>query len=117
MRHRRRRRDGGASARRGRGGEKERHEDRGRLRRGPEHPIEGGNFKAHIEWRAQLRFSNLDLGNEDIETILSSRLDNITVGVNWHWNPMTHLMWNVIRSDLDEVGDIWAFTWRGQIEF
>lgn len=68
-----------------------------------------------------VRYSTLDLTVDGVERpeplIRGSRLDNITFGLNWYWNPMTLMRFNLVRADIDEIGDIWAFLWRGQIEF
>jgi len=67
------------------------------------------------------RYSMLDLGADGIDKsddlIKGTRLDNITFGLNWYWNPMTLMRFNLIRADIDQIGDIWAFLWRGQIDF
>ena len=41
----------------------------------------------------------------------------LTIGVNWHWNKMTRMMFNVIHAKLDQEATIWTFSWRGQVEF
>ncbi|HEX9700914.1 MAG TPA: porin [Acidobacteriota bacterium] len=72
-------------------------------------------------WEVALRYSVLDLTAEQADRsatpIVGSRLDNLTVGLNWYWNPMTLTRLNLVRSEIDEVGGIWAVLWRGQLEF
>lgn len=67
------------------------------------------------------RYSTLDLTAAGIDTsealIQGTRLDNVTFALNWYWNPMTVMKFNVIRADIDQIGNIWAFLWRGQLEF
>ena len=72
-------------------------------------------------WEVALRYSTLDLtapGADKSESLTGgTRLDNVTFGVNWYWNPMTLMRFNLVRADVQDVGEIWAFTWRGQLEF
>ena len=67
------------------------------------------------------RYSTLDLTAAEVDKsedlIKGSRLDNVTFALNWYWNPMTVMKFNFIRADIDQIGDIWAFLWRGQLEF
>jgi len=67
-----------------------------------------------------VRYSALDVDGAEKASdalIKGSRLDNITIGANWHWNPLTTMKFNVVHADIRDVGSIWAFIWRGQIEF
>jgi phosphate-selective porin OprO/OprP len=71
-------------------------------------------------WEVGLRYSMLDLGSDakpEDSAIPGDRLDDITVGVNWHWNKMTRMMFNVIHATIDQEATIWTFSWRGQVEF
>ncbi len=67
------------------------------------------------------RYSTLDLTAADVDKsedpIKGTRLDNVTFALNWYWNPMAVMKFNFIRTDVDQVGNIWAFLWRGQLEF
>jgi phosphate-selective porin OprO/OprP len=67
------------------------------------------------------RYSTLDLTADEVDKsealIKGTRLDNVTLALNWYWNPMTTMKFNFVRADIDQFGDIWAFLWRGQIEF
>ncbi len=67
------------------------------------------------------RYSKLDLTADAVDKsedlIKGTRLDNVTLALNWYWNPMTTMKFNFVRADIDQYGDIWAFLWRGQLEF
>lgn len=65
-------------------------------------------------WQLALRYSSLDL---DDGAVLGGELDSLTVGANWHWNPMTRLGFNVVHADLEGVDDVTAFHTRAQIDF
>ncbi len=79
---------------------------------------DGGGLGA---WEVALRYSALDLtapeADKSESLTVGTRLDNLTLGLNWYWNPMTKLRFNLVRADVQDVGAIWAFTWRGQLEF
>ena len=71
-------------------------------------------------WEVAVRYSVLDLFDEGVPAATlttGSRLDDITLALNWYWNPMTLMKLNLIRADIRDVGDSWAILWRGQIEF
>ncbi len=80
--------------------------------------LENGGLGA---FEVAARYSTLDLTAEEVgkdqDLIKGTRLDNITLALNWYWNPMTLMKFNLIRADIDQIGDIWAFLWRGQLEF
>ena len=71
------------------------------------------------------RYSVLDFDAEGIyrpeqSLIKGNRLNNLTLALNWHWNPLTLMRFNAIRSEVAsarDVGEIWAFLWRGQLQF
>lgn len=67
------------------------------------------------------RYSGLDLGADGVDKtdalIPGTRLENVTLALNWYWNPMTMMRFNLIRADIQDIGGIWAFLWRGQIDF
>lgn len=65
-------------------------------------------------WEVALRFSKLDLSDG---RVTGGELEDLTVGVNWHWNPMTRLMFNLVRTDLDGVDSAVAAQVRAQIDF
>jgi phosphate-selective porin OprO/OprP len=81
-------------------------------------------------WELAARWSYLDLtaargiGTPDDDEILNPGLaNNMTLGVNWYWNPYTRLMFNYIKSwgsvpiagDDDTETDILSIRW--QIDF
>lgn len=80
--------------------------------------LENGGLGA---WEVAARYSTLDLAPSGIDNaagpIKGTRLDNLTFALNWYWNPMTLMKFNLIRADVQDYGDIWAFLWRGQLEF
>lgn len=67
------------------------------------------------------RYSGLDLGADGIDKtddpIQGTRLDDVTLALNWYWNPLMVMRFNAIHADIDEIGSIWAFVWRGQVAF
>jgi phosphate-selective porin OprO/OprP len=82
------------------------------------------NFLENGGWGAfevALRASSLDLTVDGIDKsddiIKGTQLDNITIGLNWYWNPMTLMRFNAVHADIDGIGAVWAYLWRGQIEF
>lgn len=52
-------------------------------------------------WEVAARYSRLDLDDRNIK---GGKLDNITVGLNWHLNPNTRVMWNYVNADRDNIG-------------
>jgi phosphate-selective porin OprO/OprP len=44
------------------------------------------------------RYSELDLSDNDIE---GGRLNDVTLGLNWHLNPNTRVMFNYVHADVD----------------
>lgn len=65
-------------------------------------------------WQVAVRYSSLDLSDQGLA---GGELSDVTLGVNWHWNPHTRIMLNAVRSDLDGVDDVTAFQIRTQIDF
>ena len=68
-------------------------------------------------WEVALRYSHLDLDDGNIK---GGKLDNITAGLNWYWNPNMRMMFNFINADLDRDSadaDTQAFMIRTQIDF
>ncbi len=59
---------------------------------------EGCRQKGIGAWQVALRYSHLDLTNEDIEGGIG---DALTVGLNWHWNPYARMQFNYLFGDLD----------------
>lgn len=77
-------------------------------------------------WELAVRYSALDLKDtwvtttdedETVEDTHGGELDNVTVGLNWHLNPKTRVMWNYVMADLNNVGDADAATMRFQVDF
>jgi phosphate-selective porin OprO/OprP len=68
-------------------------------------------------WEIAARYSHLDLDDSDAD---GGELDNVTVGINWYWNPNTRVMFNFVNADLDRASadtDTQAFMVRTQIDF
>ncbi|MEE8467162.1 MAG: porin [Planctomycetota bacterium] len=66
-------------------------------------------------WELGLRVSHLEL--EDT-AFFSDEQDNVTLGLNWHLNRGTRIMWNYTRADLDSVDEqVDMLMMRFQIEF
>ncbi len=65
-------------------------------------------------WEIATRYSQIDLSDSGIN---GGKLKDVTVGLNWHLNPNTRIMWNYIRSTLDGVGDSNLALMRLQVDF
>ncbi|MFQ5743870.1 MAG: OprO/OprP family phosphate-selective porin [Acidobacteriota bacterium] len=65
-------------------------------------------------WELAVRYSRLDLNDKKIA---GGKLNDLTAGVNWHWNPLTRVMFNLVRARLDGVDSVYAFQARAQIDF
>lgn len=65
-------------------------------------------------WEVAVRYSTLDLEDEGLA---GGEVSDVTVGVNWHWNPNARLMLNAVRSRLEGVDDVTALLLRTQIDF
>lgn len=65
-------------------------------------------------WEIAARYSQIDLNDAGVS---GGRMKDATVGLNWYLNPNTRIMWNYIRSDLDDVGSSDIFMMRFQIDF
>jgi len=64
-------------------------------------------------WEVALRFSNGDLTDGD----RGGRLNDITIGVNWHLNPVTRVALNYINANLKDVGTTNILQTRFQVDF
>jgi phosphate-selective porin OprO/OprP len=76
--------------------------------------LQGGGWGA---WEVAVRYSHLDLDDGNIK---GGKLDNITAGLNWYWNPNMRVMFNFVNADLDRGSadaDTQAFMVRTQIDF
>lgn len=51
-------------------------------------------------WEIAVRFDTLDLTDGGV---LGGEQDNVTLGVNWHWNPNARMMVNVVFVDVTGV--------------
>lgn len=65
-------------------------------------------------WEAALRFSYLDLNDDDI---LGGRVSDLTVGLNWYLNPNVRVSWNYVYSDAQDSGFANIFQMRLQLAF
>ena len=67
------------------------------------------------------RYSTLDLSvdGEVRAAVLGpgTRLDNLTLALNWYLNPLVVVKHNFIHADIEDVGRTLAFLWRAQVEF
>lgn len=65
-------------------------------------------------WEVAARYSQIDLSDSGVS---GGKLKDITVGLNWYLNPNMRIMWNYVRSDLDNVGNADLFLMRFQVDF
>jgi phosphate-selective porin OprO/OprP len=70
-------------------------------------------------WELAARYSNVDLVNGNLN---GGNLDQITLGVNWYWNPNMRLMFNYIWTDRDilapnQEGELNTFAMRASLDF
>jgi phosphate-selective porin OprO/OprP len=80
--------------------------------------LENGGLGA---WEVVARYSSLDL-NDDTADVYGGKMDNRTIGVNWHLHANARLMFNYVMSavsdhDDEELGTVNAFTMRTQFDF
>jgi len=76
-------------------------------------------------WQLALRYSTLDLNDDNSAAAYrGGKIDNITVGLNWHLNPMTRFMLNYINTNVDsatvpsvDAGNMDTFMARFQLDF
>ncbi len=74
----------------------------------------GGKDKGAGAWEVALRYSNSDLENNDV---LGGRQSDITVGLNWHLNPVTRIMINHVWANIENKGNASVLQGRLQIDF
>lgn len=68
-------------------------------------------------WEIAARFSSIDL---DDDIVHGGKQDDITLGLNWYFNPNTKLMFNYIRALVDHDlynANLDLFQMRAQIDF
>ncbi|MFP3939367.1 MAG: OprO/OprP family phosphate-selective porin [Thermoanaerobaculia bacterium] len=65
-------------------------------------------------WEVAVRYSTIDLTDG---TVSGGEQSDITAAVNWYLNPVTRLMLNFVRADVDDVGEADFFLVRWQIDF
>jgi phosphate-selective porin OprO/OprP len=61
----------------------------------PAHNFTDGGLGA---WEVLLRYSHIELNDDGV---LGGRMNNITAGVNWYWNPNAKLQFNYINAKID----------------
>jgi phosphate-selective porin OprO/OprP len=74
----------------------------------------GGKDKGAGAWEVALRYSNSDLENNDV---LGGRQSDITLGLNWHLNPVTRIMINHVWANIENKGNASVLQGRLQIDF
>lgn len=65
-------------------------------------------------WELAGRYSWLDLDDAAVD---GGTLQDFTLGLNWHLNPNTRVMWNYIHANAEDQGDADIFGMRLQIDF
>jgi len=65
-------------------------------------------------WEVAARYSYLDL---DEGKIVGGRIDSVTLGLNWYWNPNMRMMWNYTFANPSIGGDVDILQWRVQLAF
>ena len=65
-------------------------------------------------WELGVRYSYLDLEDKNIE---GGIMQDITAGVNWHWNPNMRVMGNYVHSNRNRVGGADILEARFQVDF
>lgn len=65
-------------------------------------------------WEVAARYSYLTLNDEHVH---GGRLDDISLGLNWYWNPNLRMMWNYVFADPSKGGDASILQWRVQLAF
>ena len=65
-------------------------------------------------WEIAGRYSHLDLNDGPVE---GGKLDAYTLGLNWHLNNNTRMMWNYVYADRDKIGKANLYQMRFQVHF
>jgi phosphate-selective porin OprO/OprP len=65
-------------------------------------------------WEIAVRYSTIDLTDAGVT---GGEQSDITAALNWYLNPVTRLMLNFVRADVDDVGEADFFLVRWAIDF
>jgi phosphate-selective porin OprO/OprP len=65
-------------------------------------------------WQVVLRYDALDL---DDGAVAGGEMRDVTVGLNWHWNPNMRVMFNYVNTDVENEGGANIFQTRFSIDF
>ena len=65
-------------------------------------------------WEIVARYSQLDLNDQ---LVRGGEMKNFTFGVNWHLNPYSRIMWNYVRSEVEDTGNADILQMRFKIDF
>ena len=65
-------------------------------------------------WEIATRYSYLDLNSENV---VGGQLENITLGLNWHLNPNSRILWNFTLADQKDLGEAAINQIRFQVDF
>jgi phosphate-selective porin OprO/OprP len=65
-------------------------------------------------WELAARYSYLNLNDAGVS---GGRLRDFTLGLNWYLNPNLRVMWNYVRADPSDGGDVDIFQMRLQLAF
>lgn len=65
-------------------------------------------------WEVAARYSYLTLNDDRVH---GGRLDDISLGLNWYWNPNLRMMWNYVYADPSKGGEASILQWRVQLAF
>ncbi len=74
----------------------------------------GGSEKGSGAWELAFRYSKTDL-NDGL--ILGGKESQIALGINWYLNPVTRLMVNYVKNNLEDKGSLDIVQARFQIDF
>ena len=84
-------------------------------------PTSDGPSAGWGAWELATRYSFVDLQDPALTDARRGQLHDLTVGVNWYWNPNTRMMFNWIHAygDLDVAGltDTDILSMRMQVDF
>ncbi|MFC1888231.1 OprO/OprP family phosphate-selective porin [Thermodesulfobacteriota bacterium] len=75
-----------------------------------------GNTKGAGAWEVAVRYSHLDLDDEE-GRLHGGILNDFSTGINWYLNAHTRVMLNYVFADLEDVGNTSIFQMRFQVDF